>query len=54
MGEKLLPERNSNYKSRAPWEYLGPSTVSWVIKVEQISRGGVTDLKEYCENLDAS
>lgn len=47
MGEELLPERNSNYKSRASWEYLGPSTVSWVIKVEQISQGGVADLKKY-------
>lgn len=50
-GEKLPPERNSNYKSRASWEYLGPSTVSWVIKVEQISQGGAADLKESVRTL---
>ena len=38
--ECLLPARYSAYKSRASREYLGPNTVSSVIKAAQISEGG--------------
>lgn len=43
--ERFLPVRCSNSQSRASQSYLGPSTVSLVIKVAQISQGRVADLK---------